>query len=379
MLFLLLYFLVYGGLNLACWKALAPLLPAAWMRWALAAFIGLMLLAPFAVRRLEHWGFMQPSRVWAFLAWHWMAIAFWLGLLVLPLLLWNGVAHWRAGEAARVINHQRAMAAIGCIVGALLAWGIAEAQMIRLHSVRITAPAGSGLKAPLRVAFISDVHLSLIRGDRLARTVARLIEEAHPDVILSGGDFLDGQALHLEQSASILARLQAPLGKWGVLGNHEWYTGLGEAQKTHEAAGIRLLRGEQVPLRADVLLAGSDDETGRGGRAGRAAFFHGAGEIPHFQDASTTAGPFVIYLHHQPLVPAPAAGKFDLMLSGHTHSGQIFPFGWLVRTRFPYMRGLFALPSGGQLYVSPGTGTWGPSLRVLARPEVTLLEITPAS
>jgi predicted MPP superfamily phosphohydrolase len=87
---------------------------------------------------------------------------------------------------------------------------------------------------------------------------------------------------------------------------------------------------------------------------------------------------FTILLKHQPIVDPRAAGMFDLQLSGHVHRGQIFPFNWLVRLVYPVRTGLSRLAGGGWLYVSRGTGTCGPPMRVGAPPEITLIEINPA-
>jgi predicted MPP superfamily phosphohydrolase len=85
----------------------------------------------------------------------------------------------------------------------------------------------------------------------------------------------------------------------------------------------------------------------------------------------------VLFLKHQPDVPE-GHGRFDLQLSGHTHAGQIYPFRWLVRLRYPMLSGLYELPGGGRLYVSRGTGTWGPPIRVFAPAEITVIELVPA-
>jgi predicted MPP superfamily phosphohydrolase len=87
---------------------------------------------------------------------------------------------------------------------------------------------------------------------------------------------------------------------------------------------------------------------------------------------------FTLLLKHQPVVDRNSLGLFDLQLSGHTHGGQIFPFGLLVRMVYRMRNGLTSLTPNGHQYVSRGTGTWGPPLRVLAPPEITLIEIEAA-
>ena len=84
-----------------------------------------------------------------------------------------------------------------------------------------------------------------------------------------------------------------------------------------------------------------------------------------------------VLLKHQPKIGAKSAGLFDLQLSGHTHNGQIFPFGLITSLFFPYHKGLFMVGKHSYLYVSRGTGTWGPPVRFLSPPEVTLIVFHP--
>jgi predicted MPP superfamily phosphohydrolase len=144
----------------------------------------------------------------------------------------------------------------------------------------------------------------------------------------------------------------------------------------HEQAGFRSLRGEAVEALPGLLIAGVDDP-GRGG----------PGVVsPRGNDTTDDAalltglpeGKFVLFLKHQPLVPGLGAERVDLQLSGHTHGGQIYPFFWLTKLRYALGPGLHALPGGGGLYVSRGSGTWGPPMRVLAPAEITLIELVPA-
>jgi predicted MPP superfamily phosphohydrolase len=87
--------------------------------------------------------------------------------------------------------------------------------------------------------------------------------------------------------------------------------------------------------------------------------------------------PFTVLLKHRPWVNPRSRGQFDLQLSGHTHKGQIFPFNVVVKRFYPYLSGLIPLGQGSLLYVNRGSGTWGPPVRFLAPPEVTLIEIVP--
>jgi hypothetical protein len=229
-------------------------------------------------------------------------------------------------------------------------------------------PAG---RAPLRVVLLSDVHLgALVGAGRLRRILARVTALA-PDIVLSAGDLVDGQADHLNRLAPVLAGLHPPLGKFAVIGNHECYVGLTHALEFHARAGFTVLRGAAVEVTSGFAIAGVDDPAAA--RPGAPAATDERALL-----AALAAGRFVVLLKHQPVVAAGSAGHFDLQLSGHVHQGQIFPFGLFVRLMYTARTGLTELPAGGRLYVSRGTGTWGPPMRVLAPPEITLIEIAPS-
>ena len=87
-----------------------------------------------------------------------------------------------------------------------------------------------------------------------------------------------------------------------------------------------------------------------------------------------TPGKIDIFLKHQPRIEKNSVGKFDIQLSGHTHNGQVFPFNLIVGMMYKYMHGMFYLGNGSYLYVSRGTGTWGPPVRFLSPPEITVID-----
>jgi hypothetical protein len=164
------------------------------------------------------------------------------------------------------------------------------------------------------------------------------------------------------------------LGKYAVTGNHEYYSGIPGALAFFESAGFHVLRDETA------VLPGVANIVGKEYRAPRA--FPGSPAHPRRLPDLVRAGEpglFTLLLNHLPAgfgeEAAPAG--VDLQLSGHTHDGQLFPFRLLVRLSFRHVAGLYR-QGDSLLYVSRGTGTWGPPLRFLAPPEVTLIELVPA-
>ena len=149
-----------------------------------------------------------------------------------------------------------------------------------------------------------------------------------------------------------------------MTGNVDHEGGLAHAREFHGRPGFVLLREARVDLPDGVTLVCFDDPAVLRGSTAEADLL---AEIPKER--------FVVLLKHQPIVESGA--RFDLQLSGHTHDGQIFPFNLAVRLFYPRMAGLFSVPGGGDLYVSRGTGTWGPPIRVAAPPEITLITLLP--
>ena len=185
---------------------------------------------------------------------------------------------------------------------------------------------------------------------------------------MSTGDLVDGQLDGVEELAEILRGIPAPRGKIAVLGNHEYYAGIGRSIAFTRKSGFMLLRDESVTIDDAVRIAGVDDPAGaQYGRSGGAEEAALLGNRPD--------GRFTVLLKHRPQLDPASAGKFDLQLSGHTHHGQLFPFRLLTRLAYPLLAGDHPVPGGGILHVSRGTGTWGPPMRFLAPPEITVVEI----
>src|SRR5690606_29704209 len=131
---------------------------------------------------------------------------------------------------------------------------------------------------------------------------------------------------------------------------------------------FRLLRDAVVQLPGLIDLAGVDDDAVRG-------WHHGDGAREASLCSMIDKSRFTVLLKHRPVPYDGPACTYDLQLSGHTHKGQIFPFYFVTKFFFQYYAGLYKLSNGGYLYVSRGSGTWGPPIRFLAPPEVTVIDL----
>lgn len=373
-LFLLSFFLIYGSMHVyALLRARSALAFGPGTTLALLLLLGILLCAPILTYQLSRHGYEGASRIVAHVGYLWMGFLFFFTCLnfstdLLRLALW---AMGRGGSAANVASVLAGRSAFLCISGlavALSAYAIVEASRIEVVRVRVVTDRLPPSVPSLRIAQITDLHLGLIHRNAKAREVAAIVSREHPDVFVSTGDLVDGQLDGVAELAEIFRGIPAPRGKFAALGNHEYYAGIGRAIAFTRKSGFTVLRDESVTIDDAVRIAGVDDPAGaRFGRTGETSEAALLGNRPDKL--------FTLLLKHRPQLDPATGGKFDLQLSGHTHDGQIFPFRLLTRLVFPLLAGNHPVPGGGILHVSRGTGTWGPPMRFLAPPEVTIVEI----
>ncbi len=227
-----------------------------------------------------------------------------------------------------------------------------------------------GIKG-IKIAQLSDVHLGILVGAGLLDKAIKKIEEEKPDLIVSTGDLIDGGIKNIEHLKDKLKGLSAPLGKFAIIGNHEFYTGIKRSQEFLEESGFVVLRGQGINLNGLINIAGIDDAESRSSRRN--------GEIPLRSERDMLSefqrNGFTILLKHKPEVDEGSLGLFDLQLSGHTHNGQIFPINIIVRLFFYPHSSYKELSNGSAIYVSGGVGTAGPPVRLFSPPELAIIEI----
>ena len=293
--------------------------------------------------------------------------SYWLAALTYLVLL------LAAADPVRLVfpSAERGLAVgIALLLVVILACGTWNAWHPRVSRYQVNLPAAGPLDS-LRVVLVSDVHLgSIVQLDRLERLVDQ-VNRLEPDLVLLAGDVADRDfdVLPREQLVEGWRRLKPRLGSYAVLGNHDYYSGkVGELVADLERGGIRVLRDQTVKVADSFYLVGRDDPQRRSfaetGRRSLAELL-----------AGVEAGLPVVLLDHQPsrLEEAESLGV-DLLLSGHTHRGQLFPFNLLTRRLFEVDWG-YLRKGSLQVIVSCGYGTWGPPVRIGSRPEVVELRI----
>jgi predicted MPP superfamily phosphohydrolase len=373
-LFLLSFFLIYGSMHAyVLLKARAALALGPATTLALLLLLVILLCAPIVTRLLSSRGFEDAARIIALVGYLWMGFLFFLTCLnlsvdILRLLL---RAMGRGGIATDAAAGLAGRPAFLCIFGlavALSAYAVVEASLIKVVRVRVLTDRLPASVPSLRIAQITDLHLGLIHREGKARDVAAIVARERPDIFVTTGDFVDGQLDGISGLAEIFREIPAPRGKFAALGNHEYFAGVDRSIDFTRKSGFTLLRDASATVDNAVRIAGVDDPVrARFGSTGSPSEATLLGNRPD--------GLFTILLKHRPQLDPAAGGKFDLQLSGHTHHGQIFPFRLLTRLFFPLLAGDHPVPGGGILHVSRGTGTWGPPMRFLAPPEVTVVDI----
>ena len=221
---------------------------------------------------------------------------------------------------------------------------------------------------------VSDIHVGPTIGRAFVESIVARVNALKPDLVAITGDLVDGSVEELGHLTEPLRDLQAKDGVFFVTGNHEYYSGADEWIRHLGTLGVRVLRNERVticagPGGACFDIAGVDDWTA-------AKFGHGHGaDLPRALAGRDTTLPLILLAHQPKAAPEAAELGVDLQLSGHTHGGQLWPFNWLVKLEQPFVSGLHAL-GGLQVYVSNGTGYWGPPMRLGAPAEITRLELS---
>jgi len=217
-----------------------------------------------------------------------------------------------------------------------------------------------------RIVQISDIHIGAMLDRRFAATITARVNALAPDLVVVTGDLVDGTVKHLAHEVEPFRALRAAHGVYFVTGNHDYYSGADPWLEVVRGLGMRPLRNERVEINANGAvfdLAGVDDHRGY-------LFGPGHGEDVARALAGRDPGRAVVLLAHDPSTfKAAAPLGVDLQISGHTHGGQIWPFGYLVRLAVKFVAGHYRR-GDAQLFVSRGTGYWGPPMRLAAPAEI---------
>ncbi len=294
------------------------------------------------------YAFKTPKMVLRYIMVHWMGLSFVFASLVLLVEILRWIVPLNDEILAQSVI---ICASILCLIAVLFSHNL-RVKRYRIASKKITRA--------WRIVQISDVHIGSRQGGFMQRIVRR-INQLEPDFITITGDLIDSTSVQLAALES-LSKLKAKT--FFSIGNHERYADLDKMLAMAEQLGLHTLRQQSVSMR-EITFLGIDDADRRD-------------QVDcHLPNIALSADKFNVLLYHRPLGWECAIKHgVDLMLSGHTHNGQIFPFNWIVKQQFPRICGLYR-EGYHHLHVSPGTGTWGPLMRLGSCNEITVLTIEP--
>ena len=378
LLFLVVLAVIVGGGHYYLWTRLVrdTQLPMPWSRVA----TGLLFVLPVLtlVGQVLGRGPRGAATPLAWLAYVWMGTAFFLLLGVLAADLFRVALRVAAlvnpglDDPGRRLFFHRVLGAGAALTGlGLAAGGMASALgTTTIEKVKITLRGLGKERSGYRIVQISDIHVGPTIGKEFMDRLVARINALEPDMIAITGDLVDGSVAHLGPFVAPLGELKARDGVFFVTGNHEYYSGVDPWLLFLGSLGIRVLRNERVAVGGDAGfdLAGVDDASAH--RFGKG---HGADleRALHGRDEARA----VVLLAHQPRAALEAAERgVQLVLSGHTHGGQMFPWHHAVKLQQPFVAGLHR-HKDTQVYVSRGTGYWGPPMRVSAPAEITEIEL----
>ena len=377
--FFLVVLLIYGGLNtyvgLRTWQWLHVIAPLPVPR-ALYWVVFWLMACSFIIARLV--AGRVPLVVTQLLAWigsYWLATFLYAVLLLTLIDLVRLLNHWTGILSALHIPTSSLIGYTGAAVCvtllAVVLYGTWRARTPVVTDYAITVPKRAGPHRDLTIALVSDTHLGYTNGNGRIREMVAMVNSLQPDLILIAGDLIDDtmEPFLVEGMATELGSLQARIGTYAIMGNHDARTEqLTVFRAELERVGIRLLIDEWITVKDSFVLAGRNDNT-----------------VPR---SSGTVAPIaellrdvdralpLIMMDHNPIRFADSvAAGVDIQVSGHTHAGQMFPFTLITQRVYGKDWG-YLKQQATHVIISSGFGTWGPPMRVGTRPEVVRIRVT---
>ncbi len=330
----------------------------------------------------------------------WMVLELWFGTAALALDLWNLAAalpkyigHPVPAMAKAVLRPRNVMflslafTFLAAIIGNL------QARYPRIARCDLTPPGAPSEANGYKILLISDLHLTQGKYPSIMDAVDQVLASEKPDLILHAGDFLDGPHHgDIEEQLKHVKSWNVPDGKYAVFGNHDGYAGWRHAQDAHEQAEVTLLGQRVKHVLAEIhpwlRLVGSDDPAcWLPNMFDKSSAKSADDDEPNAQNIADAwakccqipdvpADGVTILLRHQPHDAHGVPQNYDLMLCGHTHGGQIFPFNFVVNAFHDFRtHRWYSVNSRLCIYICRGTGFWGPPFRFLIPPEITIITL----
>lgn len=351
-IFLILYFFFLGFFHLFFYLKLRIFLPFTNSGKLIYLFFSIILIfLPLIARSLERNGAIFIPTIFLFLFYFWISYLFifnFFGILFLPFNFISSI---------KILLNKFLFILPVLIIFA----GFIQDKFIKVKHFEIK---NEKIKKPLKIGFISDLHLGLTQGKNKIEKILDILKKEKIDLLLAGGDLLDSS--YHRDNLNLIRNFNPPLGKIAVFGNHEYYVGEEKSKEIIEEMGFKILRFEMVEMEKNLIIAGAEDETAKYFKK----FWDEEGFLKKLPEDK-----FIIYLRHRP--PREKLEKVDLCLSGHTHRGQFFPFSIITYFTFKFHSGFYKVDENFSIYVSSGAGTWGPPVRFLTTRDIAIFSLSP--
>jgi predicted MPP superfamily phosphohydrolase len=342
---------IYAAAHLYMWWRLVLPLPSP--IWQIATVVLPLAATSFPIASLRTRNLPRHvRRRWLLPGFLWFGFATYLllGALASHVAVICGTPPLRAAEIA--IAGAAAIVVLGLL-------NVARGPVVK----RVTVPIAK-LRVPQYViAHLTDVHIGSLIGKNFAEELVQRVNALRPDLVVITGDLVDGHLHELKPHIEPLRGLRARDGVFAVTGNHEYYWNVEPWLLHLRSLGIQVLRNEHVTIASSLVLAGTDDSSA-------------SEDVPRAVAGRDPELPLVLMAHHPRTIRRAMTAGVDLQLSGHTHGGQLLPWGWLARLWDPKLSGL-ARFGESWLYVSQGTGYWGPPLRIGTSCEIAAITLVP--
>jgi predicted MPP superfamily phosphohydrolase len=346
-------------------SALRTIFP--WMFWGLAA--------AFVVGQfLERGNPTLFSQMITYVGSFWLVTLLYLFMFILAIDIIRLANHFIGfipeAWTQTVLSGKNLFFAVTSITLIIVAAGHINAIIPRIVNVDISIDKKAGKQKEIKVAFVSDIHMGFIIGNHRVKRMVDKINSENPDLVLFGGDLVDHNPLPVIKynMGENFSRLHPPLGVYAVTGNHEYIGKPDISIEYLSKFGIQYLRDTLININDVLLLGGREDKD--------KMRFTGTPRKPVSQLVNGVDRSLpILLMDHQPVeYDSVMQTGVDLMVSGHTHRGQFWPFRYITRKVYELDWGL--LKKGNtHFFVSSGLGTWGPPVRIGTRSEIVILHL----
>lgn len=251
------------------------------------------------------------------------------------------------------------------VIFSILVSAYALYQGYKLPTIKEAFIYSDKINSNLRIAQISDLHITRATPVIRIQQIVNKVNLLNPDVVVLTGDTIDDNVVLIEEQLKALKELSAPFGVYSVMGNHEFYNDVYASKRVLDSLGLKFLFNGGVDVnKTNVFIAGVPDLNTMSERVNLWRTIN-----------KSKKNQYKVLLSHTPtIIDSLSDGIVDLVLAGHTHGGQIFPFHFFVKQANQYLAGKYEV-NGIDLYVSRGAGTWGPAMRLFAPSDIIMINL----